>query len=272
MTLQFLQVTAAMTTHTPAHWSPHTSWSAPASATTSSWADYWYAVSSTGLLIAGAVTALGACAAIVFLLVQWRSANIRDAQGQWKASVLEMQAAQARKDMAEALERVATLNVEAARLQRKNLSLTALAQPRQLTGVQAHDVAEALTPDSGRSVTLWSYGFDPEGGALAEQIRQSLIEAHVVVINNIGQLSASERPRIGVQIAGADEGLVESLYKGFHSVDGLDAALVHTAQTNAEDAPPAEIFIGMKPFGRQSDAPEHAAFDARPPLAALAAR
>ena len=150
---------------------------------------------------------------VICLVLQWRAAGVREAQADWLTTNLEAQTAQARKDTADALERVASLNVEAARMQRKNLSLAELVQPRQLTGAQAHEVAQALAPYSGHSVTLWSYGFDLEGGALAEQIRQSLIEAHVIVVNNIGQLNANERPRVGVQIAGADEQLVSSLYK-----------------------------------------------------------
>ncbi len=240
----------------------------------SGWAEYWYSISSAGLLVAGAVTALGACAAIFFLVLQWRAAGIRDSQSEWRASVLEMQAAQARKDTSEALERVATLNIEAARLQRKNLSLAEQVQPRQLTGEQAHDVVAALAPYSGRSVTLWSYGFDLEGGALAEQIRQSLIDAHVIVVNNIGQLNANAHPRVGVQIDGADEELVGSLYQGLHAVSGLDAAMIKPAEAKAADAAPAEIYIGMKPLARQPDVAnrnDRAVFDDRSALAALPA-
>jgi hypothetical protein len=263
-----------MTIQSQATWSPQVSWSPPASPNMSGWAEYWYSISWAGLLAAGAVTALGACAAIFFLMLQWRAASIRDSQVEWRASVLEMQAAQARKDTAEALERVASLNIEAARMKRKNLSLAELVQPRQLSGEQAHDVVAALAPYSGRSVTLWSYGFDLEGGALAEQIRQSLIEAHVIVVNNIGQLNANERTRIGVQIAGADKELVGSLYQGLHSVSGLDAAVGQPAEAKAADEAPAEIFIGVKPLAHQPDVAnrnDRAIFDDRTALAALPA-
>jgi hypothetical protein len=245
----------------------------PASQSLVAWADYWYTASSQFLLAAGVVTAIGACAMVVCFVLQWRAAGIREAQADWLTTNLEAQAAQARKETADVLERVATLNIEAARLQRKNLSLVELVQPRELTGAEAHDVAKALAPYSGRSVTLWSYGFDLEGGALAEQIRQSLIDAHVIVVNNIGQLNANARPRVGVQIAGADEKLVGSLYDGLHAVAGLDAAVVQLGDAKeAADAAPAEIFVGMKPLARRDDekVAERSAFDERTALAAVA--
>jgi len=253
----------AMALQTPINPTP------PASQPLLQWADYWYAFSWQCVLAAGVVTALGACVMVAFLMLQWRAASIREAQSNWLATNLEAQTAQARTDTADALERLATLDIEAARLHRKNLSLEELVQPRELTGAQAHDVTEALAPYSGRAVTLWSYGLDLEGGALAEQIRESLIHAHIIVVNNIGQLNSSDRPRVGVQIAGADEHLVGALHNGLNAVGGLDAAVVELAGVKAADAAPAEIFIGIKPVGRQNDALERAAFAERPALAAL---
>ena len=102
-------------------------------------------------------------------------------------------------------------------------------------------------------MTLCSDSLDLEGGALAEQIRKSLIQAHMIVVNNIGQLTADERPRVGVQIAGADEQLVGALYQGLHAVGGLDAAGVELAGVKSDDAAPAEIYIGIKPVGPRAD-------------------
>jgi hypothetical protein len=243
-----MQTIAAMALQAPINPTP------PASQSLLQWADYWYAFSWQCVLFAGAVTALGACVMVAFLMLQWRAAGIREAQTVWLATNVEAQTAQARKDTADALERLATLDIEAARLHRKNLSLEELVQPRQLTSAQAQDVSQALASYSGHAVTLWSYGLDLEGSALAEQIRESLIAAHVVVVNNIGQLSAPARPRVGVQIAGADKRLVDALYDGFHAIGGLDAGVVELAGADAADAVPAEIFVGMKPLTRQNDA------------------
>ena len=118
----------------------------PASQPLLAGADYRYAASWQYLLAASVVTAIGACGWWICLVLQWRAAGVREAQADWLTTNLEAQAAQARKDTADALERVASLNVEAARMQRKNLSLAELVQPRQLTGAQAHEVAQALAP------------------------------------------------------------------------------------------------------------------------------
>jgi hypothetical protein len=253
----------AMALQTPINPTP------PASQPLLQWAEYWYPISWQCVLAAGVVTALGACIMVAFLVLQWRTASIREMQAAWQATNLEAQTAQARKDTAEALERAADLDRAAASLHRRNLSLEQLVQPRQLTGEQAHDFTQALSAYSGRSVILWSYGLDLEGGALAEQIRESLIGAHVVVVNNIGQLSSAERPRVGVLIAGADKHLVDALHDNLHAIGGMDAAVVELASAEAAEAVPAEIFIGVKPPPQQKEVAERAAFVERATIAAL---
>jgi hypothetical protein len=253
----------AMALQTPINPTP------PASASLMQWAEYWYPISWQCVLAAGAVTALSACVMVAFLVLQWRTANIREMQAAWSAINLEAQTAQARKDTAEALERAADLDREAASLHRRNLSLAELVQPRQLSGEQAHDFAQALSAYSGRSVVLWSYGLDLEGSALAEQIRESLIGAHVVVVNNIGQLSTTERPRVGVRIAGADKHLVGALHDNLHAIGGMDATVIDLADAEAAEAVPAEIFVGVKPPPQQKDFAERAAFVDRAALAAV---
>jgi len=221
------------------------------------------------VLAAGVMTALGARVMVAFLVLQWRTASIREMQAAWLATNLEAQTAQARKDTAEALERAADFDREAASLHRRNLSLEQLVQPRQLTGEQAHDFTQALAAYSGRSVVLWSYGLDLEGSALAEQIRESLIGAHVVVVNNIGQLSSADRPRVGLLVAGADKHLVGALHDNLHAIGGIDAAIVELASAEAAEAVPAEIFVGVKPPPQQKEIAERAALVDRAVVAAL---
>ncbi len=98
---------------------------------------------------------------------------------------------------------------------------------------------------------------------------KSLIGAHVVVVNNIGQLSSAERPRVGVLIAGADKHLVGALHDNLHAIGGMDAAVVELASAEAAEAVPAEIFIGVKPPPQQKEVAERAAFVDRAALAAL---
>jgi hypothetical protein len=137
-----------------------------------------------------------------------------------------------------------------------------------LSGEQAHEFTQALSSYSGRSVILWSYGLDLEGSALAQQIRESLIAAHVVVVNNIGQLNSAERPRVGVLIAGADTHLVGALHDNLHAIGGMGAAIVELASAEAAEAIPAEIFVGVKPPPQPIDGVERAAFVDRAALLA----
>ena len=252
----------AMALQTPINPTP------PASQPLLQWAEYWYPISWQCVLAAGVATALCACVMVAFLVLQWRTASIRELQTAWLGANLEAQTAQARKDTAEALERAADLDREAASLHRRNLSLAELVQPRQLSGEHAHEFTQALSSYSGRSVILWSYGLDLEGSALAQQIRESLIAAHVVVVNNIGQLNSAERPRVGVMIAGADTHLVSALHDNLHAIAGMGAAIVELASAEAAEAIPAEIFVGVKPPPQQRDGAERAAFVDRAALLA----
>ncbi len=212
------------------------------------WAEYWYPISWKGLLIAGAVTAIGACVTIAFLVLQWRTFSIREMQTEWRRSVLESQVAEVKKEAADELARVADLNVETADLTQKNLSLEQMMQSRHLSRAQIHDIIRAWTAYSGHSVILWSYGMDIEGGALSEQIKKCLVGAHVVVVNNIGRMTTSVPPHIGIQIAGVDKRLVGAIHAGLHEIGGLEATEIELPGGDGADAVPAEIFVGTKPL------------------------
>jgi hypothetical protein len=73
---------------------------APIDPTLLDWAEAWYPVAWRGLLAAGAVTAIGACATIAFLLLQWRTTDIREKHSEWRTHVLELQTAEAQRDTA----------------------------------------------------------------------------------------------------------------------------------------------------------------------------
>jgi hypothetical protein len=215
------------------------------------WADYWHPISWKCLLIAGAITAIGACVTIAFLILQWRATSIRETQAEWRRSTLEYQLAEAKKETTDDLARVAALNAETTDLTQKNLSLEQAIQPRQLSSAQTHDLIAAWKAYSGRSVTLWSYGADVEGGALAEQIKDCLIGARVVVINNIGRMTSSLPPRAGVQIAGVDKRLVAAIHAGLQKIGGLEAIEIDLPRGDAAKAVPTEILVGTKPLAQQ---------------------
>jgi len=123
-------------------------------------------------------------------------------------------------------------------------------QPRQLSAAQIHDLVLAWKEYSGHSVTVWSYGTDLEGGALSEQIKNSLIGAHVVVVNNIGRMTTSSPAHIGIEIAGVDKPLVDAIHAGLHEIGGLEATETALPSGDAADGVPAEIFVGTKPLAQ----------------------
>jgi hypothetical protein len=236
--------------------------SPPVSQALLAWAEYWHPIAWKCLMIAGAVTALGACVTIAFLILQWRTTSIRETQAEWRLSVLEHKVAEAKDEAADERERIAALNVEAtnerdhitalnveaAALTRKNSSLEEMTHPRRLSPAQINDVTAAWKAYAGHSVTLWSYGMDLEGSALSEQIKDCLTGARVVVVNNIGRVTSSMPAHVGIQIAGVDKRLVGAIYAGIHTIGGLEATEIDLPDGGGAEAVPAEIFVGMKPL------------------------
>ena len=231
-------------------------------------------------MIAGAVTALGACVTIAFLILQWRTASIRETQAEWRLSVLEHKVAEAKDEAADERQRIAALNAETANerealaalnvetaserdhlaalnvettdLTRRNSSLEEMTHPRRLSPAQMTDVTSAWKAYAGHSVTLWSYGMDLEGSALSEQIKGCLTGARVVVVNNIGRVTSSLPAHVGIQIAGVDKRLVGAIYAGLHTIGGLEATEIDLPDEATPEAVPAEIFVGMKPLEQRN--------------------
>lgn len=212
------------------------------------WAQYPRALSSNSLWIAGAIAGLAACIVIWLLILQGRNISLREAQAEWRMSILESQVAQAKREAEDEQARVAALNSAAADLTRRYLSLAQRIEPRQLSHAQARDIALAWKGYAGRSVVVWSYGMDIEGGALAEQIKNCLIGAHVVVINNIDRMSASLPTRMGLQISGGDKRLLAAIQSALHRIGGLDVTEVEAAGAGAAEDAPTEIFVGLRPL------------------------
>ena len=86
---------------------------------------------------------------------------------------------------------------------------------------------------------------------MSEQIKNCLIGAHVVVVNNIGRMTTSSPAHIGIQIAGVDKRLVAAIHAGLHKIGGLEATEIELPGGDAADAVPAEIFVGTKPLAQQ---------------------
>jgi hypothetical protein len=89
------------------------------------WAEYWYPISWKGVLAGGLITAVGACATIVFLLLQWRTTTIREVQSDWRTSVLESETAKAKAELGTAQADIAkaTAQIEEARARQREAEL-----------------------------------------------------------------------------------------------------------------------------------------------------
>jgi heme/copper-type cytochrome/quinol oxidase subunit 1 len=96
------------------------------------WAEYWYPIAWKGLLAAGAVTAVAACATIAFLVLQWRTTSIRENQSEWRTSALELQTAEAKRETSAANERIAVLDNDTERVKAENIALQTVSCPAML--------------------------------------------------------------------------------------------------------------------------------------------
>jgi hypothetical protein len=106
------------------------------------WAEYWYPISWKGVLGGGFITALGACATIIFLLLQWRTTTIREEQSDWRTSVLEAETAKAKAELGTAQADIAKATAETAKANER----AALAN-RRAAEINAKYGARELTPE-----------------------------------------------------------------------------------------------------------------------------
>ncbi len=236
--------------------------SPPAARSLPAWAEEWRPIAVKPLRIAGAAAAVGVLAAIALIALQGRNLSSNAMKAEGRMSNLEYRVHQANEETAEQRQRVEKLNTEATeqrqRIEKLNTEATELAQnylaleeeirPRRLSRAQIHDLVRTWKAYSGRSVTIWSYGMDIEGGALSAEIRDCLVGAHIVVMNNVGRMNVSLPLRVGIEIAGVDERLVLALRAGLREIGGLDAREVELPGDDASLGVPAEIFVGAKPL------------------------
>ncbi|MGP0095013.1 MAG: hypothetical protein ACLPKB_34440 [Xanthobacteraceae bacterium] len=166
------------------------------------WAEYWYPIAWKGLLLAGIITAVGACFSIVFLLLQWRTINIRETQSEWRTSALELQTAEAKRDTSAAEERIATVNKETARLAGEaevaraaiasanaraaeanaqaleaKLALDKFKAPRLLSREQFESIVENLPKVEMHTIVVLMTAYTVETVALSEQLVNLLSRA-----------------------------------------------------------------------------------------------
>jgi hypothetical protein len=145
------------------------------------WAEYWYPISWKGVLSGGIITAVGACATIIFLLLQWRTTTIREEQSDWRTSVVEADTAKAKAqlgmaeaDIAKANAQIADANARTKEAELKVEQLRKELGPRHL---QRDVFLRELLGQPSAQVELLYLQDDPECFALAQEIWRALEEA-----------------------------------------------------------------------------------------------
>ena len=109
----------------------------PIDPATLNWVEYWYPIAWKGLLVAGLITIIGAIASIGFLLIQWRTANVREQLSDWRISVLEIQTKRADADLVRAKADIADADARAAAAQADATHATERASVLEADAAQA---------------------------------------------------------------------------------------------------------------------------------------
>jgi hypothetical protein len=197
------------------------------------WAEYWYPISWKGVLLGGVITAVGACATIAFLLLQWRTTSIREEHSEWRTSSLELQTASAKADLGKAQTDIATANENAAKANERAAEAQRQAALLEKETAQARadqerlksmvvwrsipkDVGDRIAVRlSARKVTvrLMVLANDPEGMAFASILTRILANAKWEAFAEAG--SWVNWLPVGVSVYGPDEDLVRFVLNAF---------------------------------------------------------
>lgn len=179
--------------------------SVPLDPTLLDWAEYWYPISWKGVLAGGIITAVGACATIAFLLLQWRTTSIREEQSEWRTSTLELQTAQANAALGEAQADIAKANLQIAEAKKQTAALekdTANARkgiveanaraleaqaelarfkaPRSIAEADKAAMISLLSKFAGTKVAIYILGDGPEPNGLGRAINDVLTQSQWV--------------------------------------------------------------------------------------------
>lgn len=142
------------------------------------WAEKWYAFSWWGISAAGAVTTLGAFATVIFIILQWRTSTIRDAEtgrrmSGYETREIDTKAAleTAKAGLAEASARIAQSEARAREAELNSARLRAQITARHLDQAK---LVEALEGRPKMPVEILYQRDDSEGFDLASELRQGL--------------------------------------------------------------------------------------------------
>jgi hypothetical protein len=121
----------------------------PIDPATLNWVEYWYPIAWKGLLVAGLITIIGAIASIGFLLIQWRTSNVREQLSDWRISVLELQTKRADADLVRAKADIADADARAAAAQADARHATERASALEADAAQVQELMAALEQEAG---------------------------------------------------------------------------------------------------------------------------
>lgn len=154
------------------------------------WAERWYPVSWKGILVAGLLTAVAACATLGFLLLQWRTTSIREEQSEWRTSTLELQTATAKAELVKAQAEIAKANAEIAKAQ------ATVAEANQRTVVLQIQLEQERQKRAPRALT------DEQKEALLSELRGRLPEVTFAVQRDLETRAFALQLQIVFQEAG----------------------------------------------------------------------
>ena len=180
------------------------------------WAEYWYPISWKGLLVAGVLAAVSACATVGFFVLQWRTTTIKERHADWRTVSLENDAAQAR-------------------LEQERLK--ASVAWRRLTKEQ-HDIIVASLKGQKFDIWVGTVGNDPEAVLFWEDVTKALGTAGLNVKPFTGYARA-----LGLGITHADGPEREAIVSAF-TFAGLSLS---EARGDSVSHGKLEIVVGSKP-------------------------
>lgn len=147
-------------------------------------ANWWFDASWYGILVAGAMTTIGAFLTFAFLFTQYWSSGVRERHTEWRTSALELQTANANASAAQASERAATLEVKAneiaLELERERferIKLTAKVAPRSIPQAEQEKLTAALKGFDRQVGTIKASPPLPESEWFARVLAAPLIAA-----------------------------------------------------------------------------------------------
>src|SRR5471030_1223347 len=157
-------------------------------------ANRWYDISWHGLLIAGTLTALAACATVTFVFVQFWASSVRERNSGQRTDQLEFQSEQAKAEFAQANAYIARANNKIAEAQRDAAQarfgqeqLKEKLAWRRVTRQQHDDLVAAL---KAKPITIPIYvetvNTDPEAVQYWGEILQTLKDGGLNVVGQEG--------------------------------------------------------------------------------------